>query len=112
VETESQRSRDQRHAINESVHRSANEQREARNTQESTPVPVMRYECECHRTDCGHSFYMVIADYEAVRADGARFVVAPDHMAEEEVLLSTTEAFWVIQKVGEQGKIAADLDPR
>ena len=35
--------------------------------------------CECADPDCGHRLEVPIDDYERVRADGTRFVVAPGH---------------------------------
>jgi hypothetical protein len=102
-------SRDLRHATNESVHRTVNERRwDAL----STPDVAMACECECHRAECGNNFNVTMIDYEAVRAHARRFLLAPDHQAPEESIISTSSAYWVIEKLGEQGVIADALDPR
>ena len=94
--------RNARHAANESIHRSANERREQR--------PTMK--CECHRVECGSSFSITLGDYEAVRAIGHRFLVIPGHESSEETVVAVTAEYLVIDKVGEQGAISDDLDPR
>jgi hypothetical protein len=96
--------RDLRHATNESVHRTANEHRHGREE--------MRCECECYRGECGSSFTVARADYEAVRAVGHRFLVAPGHESPEEIVVEATGEYVVIDKVGAQGAIADQLDPR
>jgi hypothetical protein len=101
--------RDFRHAMNESVHRTMNEQRRRGNSPAATS---MRCECECHRAGCGDSFVIAMDAYEAVRANGRRFVVTPGHQHESETIISTTEDYFVIEKAGEQGRISDSLKPR
>jgi hypothetical protein len=72
----------------------------------------MRCECECHRVECGSGFEITIADYECVRADGRHFVVAPGHESDEESIISVHEAYVVVEKLGEQGRMADALNPR
>jgi hypothetical protein len=72
----------------------------------------MKCECECHRAECGGSFTVTMNAYEEVRADGRHFLVAPEHQSAEEEVVTTTAAYWVIEKTGDQGRIAASLDPR
>lgn len=96
--------RDVRYAANESVHRTSNEQLDHDGT--------MTCECECHRAECASSFSIARADYEAVRSIGHRFVVAIGHESDDETVVSVTERYLVIDKVGAQAEIADDLDPR
>jgi hypothetical protein len=103
------RTHDTRHAANESVHRTMNERRENAAPRLATS---MRCECECFRAECGSSFEITIADYEAVRADGRHFVVIPGHESDDESIISRTESYFVIEKTGEQGRMADSLDPR
>ena len=45
------------------------------------------------------------------RAEPNRFAVAPDHVAESfEVVVTTFSRFWVVEKFGETGEIAEELD--
>lgn len=96
--------------MNSSVHRMMNERREA-----GAPFAAagsLRCECECHRAECGKNFEMTVAEYESVRAGAKQFVVAPDHQLAEDVLVSATAAYRVIEKVGDSGRIAQALNPR
>jgi hypothetical protein len=72
----------------------------------------MRCECECFRVECASNFEIALDAYEAVRANGRNFVVAPGHQSAEEPILSATATYLVITKIGEQGLIAETLDPR
>jgi hypothetical protein len=96
--------------MNESVHRTMNELHEKDALAASTVS--MKCECECSRSECNSGFEMTIADYEAVRAHGRRFVVTPGHEEEDEEIIATTPEYVVIEKVGEQGRIADSLTPR
>lgn len=93
-----------------SVHRSVNEQRKAGALAQARSS--MMCECECDRTECGSSFEITLASYDAVRADGCRFVVAPEHQGVEEAMVSMVRTYSVIEKVGAQGLVAQALDPR
>ena len=104
------RSRNVRQAVNESVHRTMNEQRE-RDALHDLAVS-MRCECECLRAECGDTFDITINDYEAVRTNGHRFIVKPGHEGEDEAIISMTEVYFVIEKRGEQGRIADSLARR
>jgi hypothetical protein len=98
-----------RNATNESVHRTMNEQRkrDARDRDKQ-----MKCECECFRVECGSNFKITLDAYEAVRASGRTFIVAPGHQSGDEPILSATPTYLVIAKLGEQGSIAELLNPR
>ena len=56
-----------------------------------------------------------LVDYEAIRKHADRFVVAPDdsHVnTTVEHVVERSDGFWVVQKHGAAGDIAAALDPR
>ena len=55
---------------------------------------------------------MTVTAYELVRSDARQFVVAPDHQLAEDLLVSLTPAYRVIEKVGDSGRIAQALNPR
>ena len=69
-------------------------------------------ECECHRPECGTNFHITVADYESVRAAGRHFLVTPGHQHPDEIVVRAAATFLVIEKKGEQGRIADLLDPR
>ena len=54
------------------------------------------------------------AEYEAVRADGLRFIIAVDHENPElDVLVAAHERYSVVTKLpGEPARIALGSDPR
>ena len=87
-----------------------NERRaEAAQSHESSFV---KCECECYRAECGESFQVSTTEYERVRGHGRRFLVAPGHLAADELLVSVTQSYFVIEKVGEEGHLAEILNPR
>jgi hypothetical protein len=53
--------------------------------------------------------------YEAIRENGTRFLVASgeDHFVPDvESLIGQNERYWIVDKTGEAGRIAARFDPR
>jgi hypothetical protein len=74
---------------------------------------VWDFLCECHDAACRTHVPMTLREYEGVRADARRFVVAPsaEHVrpALEEVV-DRGSRYWVVEKTGEAGERAAD-DP-
>jgi hypothetical protein len=72
--------------------------------------------CECPRTDCVEIARLTRSDYNAVRADPRTFLVAPGHEitavegVEVEQRLEKFGRFSVMQKIGEAGEIAEQLD--
>ena len=63
---------------------------------------------------CVERIDMTLAEYEALRSDPHRFVVAPDEshvVPEAEVVVEQTERYWVVEKVGVAGKVAVELEP-
>jgi hypothetical protein len=74
-----------------------------------------RYEflCECVDLACTERVTLTLDEYEAVRADGRRFVVARDHAAPGiEVVVERNGDHEVVEKVGLGGEVADELDPR
>jgi uncharacterized protein (DUF1499 family) len=54
---------------------------------------------------------LTLEEYEHIRAEPTRFVVRPGHVvAEIETVVETVPGHQVIEKHGEAGKTAADLD--
>lgn len=69
--------------------------------------------CECFDAQCRDHVRLTLDEYERVRADGTRFVVAPGHVAPEvEHVVDTHEDHVLVEKTGEAGAVAAQLDPR
>ena len=69
--------------------------------------------CECADTHCLDRVALTLDEYETIRADGRRFVLAQGHeLPEIEVVVLSEAAHVVVEKVGEAGKVAERLDPR
>jgi hypothetical protein len=105
--------RQERLARNEALFREVNERVRAIATVHGRDAHVYEFFCECSNTDCTFQLRTTLAEYEAVRAHGDRFLVAPEHaLPEIEVVIERTDAWWVVQKQGEPGELAEELDPR
>ena len=69
--------------------------------------------CECGDPTCTHRVEARLADYEAIRADGATFLTAPGHEEPAyERVLATRRTFQIVEKLGSLGALARSLDPR
>ena len=69
--------------------------------------------CECADPDCGHQIEASLEDYEQVRSDGARFVVAPEHhVPEHEEVVESRPGYRIVQKLRAVGAAACRLNPR
>jgi hypothetical protein len=102
----------QRLARNESRFRKVNESIDAgrglRAADESLPVV-----CECGRLGCTEVIEVPVGEYERVRASGRRFIVCPDHVADElEHVVERAEGHVVVEKEGRAAAAAERADPR
>ena len=69
--------------------------------------------CECADPECGHRIETPLDDYERVRSDGARFVVAPEHhVPEHEAVVESRPGYRIIEKLRAVGAAARRLNPR
>ncbi|MCP9485842.1 MAG: hypothetical protein MSC30_08260 [Gaiellaceae bacterium MAG52_C11] len=74
-----------------------------------------RYEfvCECSDPHCTERLVLSRGEYDQVRADGTRFVLAHGHVtAEIEHVVERTDDYVVIEKEGVAAEVATGLDPR
>lgn len=98
-------------AVNESTFREINEQLAGIGEDAGLRDVV----CECARADCTALVPVTDAEYEAARADGQHFIVAPsdEHVDDNvERVVLRNERFWIVEKAGAVGEISEDLDPR
>ena len=100
---------------NEALFRDVNER--VRELNEALPPELdTAWTCECSNTRCLELVQMAPDEYEAVRAHPDRFFVYPDEAhvgpAEEERVVERHERYWVVEKLGEAARVAAELDPR
>ncbi len=69
--------------------------------------------CECSSTDCVERVTLTLRQYEQVRAEGTRFVLAPGHAEPEvELVIHKAANHDVVEKDGLAGVIAEQADPR
>jgi len=106
----------ERAARNEDQARKINEQIEPTNAAHAWVNPPMPdWLCECASEDCAKAVRMTVSDYEAVRADPRRFLVAPsaEHvLVGVERVIERNEDYWVVEKVGKAGDLTEALDER
>ena len=104
-------SRIERLADNESAFRDVNERLAA--AEVPAEGELLSFLCECADIDCLQPVELARREYEAVRSDGAQFVIAPDHaITDLERVVLQTDRYWVAKKLGGAGAIAEELDPR
>jgi hypothetical protein len=74
----------------------------------SGPLPFV---CECASMECTEAVELTMTEYRSVRQNARRFVVVPGHeVVDAEVVVETTDRFMVVEKVGEAGQVAAELE--
>jgi hypothetical protein len=102
--------RTRRLAENETVFRAGNEAIAA-NLPDGTEVTCL---CECGSETCFERLALTRAEYEAVRAYPARFMVTPGHedAASGEVVVAETQRYAVVEKRLEARSIAEQTNPR
>lgn len=101
-----------RAAKNEIVLRELNERLEAHNRWAGRRFS--EWVCECANA-CAEPVELSIEEYEAVRAEPTRFLVAPaeEHVSPRiEQVVHREERYWVVEKSGVGGELSEDLDPR
>lgn len=69
--------------------------------------------CECANSGCIETIALTLDEYEAIRSMPTHFFVVPGHEVPEiERVVTVSERYVVVEKVGEAGIAAAHLDPR
>src|SRR5262245_34198196 len=87
-------------AVSESTFRDINEQLAGIG---DDPGVLRDVVCECARADCTSLVTVTDAEYEAARADGNHFIVAPgdEHVdLKVERIVVRNERFWIVEKAG------------
>jgi len=100
--------------VNEGDSRSANEWAQSMTDRMDPNSDVEPYRCECSDADCEATVSLSRAEYEAVRANGTTFAIAPNHENPEiDLLVSQNERFAVVEKLpGQAAGIVERSDPR
>jgi hypothetical protein len=115
VRRETYQKRAARGARSQGLFRNVNERVEEINRVFSAAVPLADWICECAADECTERIEMTTDEYEAIRADGRRFAVAPSdaHVVPDiEKVVERYERYWVVEKTGDAGELAAQVDPR
>ena len=104
--------REQRFARNEAAYREVNEAIHAGRS-DGDEDPPRPFACECGRVGCNSLVELTLAEYGAVRTDPRRFFMVDGHqIAEIERVVERAPRYIVVEKLGEEARIAEDLDPR
>lgn len=106
-------SREARLAKNETLFRGVNERVREVRADEADSGEHIAFVCECGSETCVDEVELTVAEYEAVRAVSAQFVVKPGHeFPEVERLLMENDRYSVVEKHEEEAEIARQTDPR
>ncbi len=98
-------------ARNEDVFREVNES--INEAAETHGFDSHRYEffCECSTLGCTERVNLTLSEYEHIRAEPTRFVVKNNHVVKEiEHVVETVADHMVIEKHGEAGRVAIQLE--
>jgi hypothetical protein len=70
--------------------------------------------CECYDPQCTHRVEATLAEYEAVREDGSKFLLAPGHGDQTiERVVDDRGGFHIVEKVHHAARsVAQRLNPR
>jgi len=71
--------------------------------------------CECANEACSEQVPMTVAEYERVRQERNRFVVAAgeEHLwPDVELVVEKNDRYWIVEKLGYSGARPTHFDPR
>ena len=110
---ESQIERERRLAANESVFREVNERiAEMAERLEADETERWDFLCECARSGCAERISLTSGEYAHVRARPNRFAVSLDHaVADIERVVERLGDYEIVEKDGEAGRVAVELEP-
>ncbi len=105
--------RERQIGVNEALFRAVNEEIERLNAQLHGPRH-MQAVCECGDAHCVERLEIPLEEYERVRKDARRFIVAPGHeIPDVETVLERYDRYFIIEKVTPEPEwIAEETDPR
>jgi len=104
---------EERLAKNEVLFRSVNEAIEQQALRFGGIDDEYEFVCECSSVECVERVTLTLRQYEQVRAEGTRFVLAPGHANPEvELVVHRTADHQIVEKDGAAGTIAEQEDPR
>jgi hypothetical protein len=105
--------RSDRAARNEALFRRVNERLEEINEAFEPILEEAEFFCECADINCMEKIRMTLSEYEAVRDVSTHFAVRPGHiLPDEERVVEERAEYVVVEKLGQAGRRAEELDPR
>lgn len=106
-----EKGQEQRLALNEALFREVNERIREVSDAFGQKDPTYNFLCECSDPGCTKKVVLTRAEYEEVRSDPTRFVVAKGHaLPEIEAVVERADDHVVVEKEGEAADIAIRLD--
>ena len=98
-------------AQNEDLFREVNERINELAESHGSSTHSYEFFCECSDTACMERVLLTLSEYEHIRAEPTRFVVKKNHVVREiEHVVETVPDHMVIEKHGEAGRIAVELE--
>ena len=98
-------------AQNEDIFREVNERINELAESHGSPSHDYEFFCECSDTACMERVLLTLPEYEHIRAEPTRFVVKANHVIREiEHVVESVPDHMVIEKHGEAGRIAVELE--
>ncbi len=104
-----------RGARDQSLFRTVNEQMQTLNEPFTHVTRDSVFICECAHRECTEQVVLTLEEYERLRLVPTHFLVAadPGHVFDEiERITDRHDGYWVVEKFGEAGIVATQLDPR
>jgi len=100
---------------NQSFFREINERVKDLNEGFSLVLPLGDWVCECAEEMCVARIELSADEYEGIRRNGTRFLVAPSdkHVwSDVEDVTERHDRYWVVEKLGEAARVSEQFDPR
>jgi hypothetical protein len=101
---------------NQSLLREVNERIETLSRTTAGGSAFHEFSCECADERCAQRISLTVEEYEYIRRIPTHFIVKPGHVyLEVERVVdadSAADRYEVVEKFGEAGKLAIQLDPR
>jgi hypothetical protein len=101
-----------RRAHNESIFRDANEGIKRKALAYGFENDLIPFLCECDAERCTTLVYLTVLEYERVRANSTRFLLAHGHDAPSDRIVDEQPEFLVVEKTGDEARLVAERDPR
>ena len=100
----------ERSAKNEARFRDANEKLERANLRirGADDGSVTPFLCECEDVSCTAVVLLTLPEYEEARGSRRRFLICPDHVADNAKVIARNSTHWLVEKQGEAGRVAQE----